>query len=47
MMTRGSHTQAIRRAVENGGQVKALLAVGQSGEQSLNRIETAAPCLGR
>jgi hypothetical protein len=33
---------AIRLAVEGGGQVKAeLVSVGQSGEQSLKRIETA------
>ena len=41
-MTRRTHTYAIRLAVEGGGQVKAeLVAVGQSGEQSLKRIETA------
>jgi hypothetical protein len=35
-------TYATRLAVEGGGQVKAeLVAVGQSGEQSLKRIETA------
>jgi hypothetical protein len=35
-------TYAIRLAVEGGGQVKAeLVSVGQSGEQSLKRIETA------
>jgi lambda family phage tail tape measure protein len=37
-----SNTYAIRLAVEGGGQVKAeLISVGQSGEQSLKRIETA------
>jgi hypothetical protein len=37
-----THTYAIRLAVEGGGQVKAELAsVGQSGEQSLKRIESA------
>ena len=37
-----SHTYAIRLAVEGGGQVKAeLVAVGQSGEQGLKRIESA------
>ena len=41
MATR-SQTYAIRLAVEGGGQVKAeLISVGQSGEQSLKRIETA------
>jgi hypothetical protein len=41
-MTLRSHTYAIRLAVEGGGQVKAeLVSVGQSGEQSLKRIETA------
>jgi hypothetical protein len=41
-MARRTHTYAIRLAVEGGGQVKAeLIAVGQSGEQSLKRIETA------
>src|ERR671919_185165 len=41
-MARRSHTYAIRLAVEGGGQVKAeLVSVGQSGEQSLKRIETA------
>jgi hypothetical protein len=35
-------TYAIRLAVEGGGQVKAeLISVGQSGEQSLKRIESA------
>jgi lambda family phage tail tape measure protein len=35
-------TYAIRLAVEGGGQVKAeLVSVGQSGEQSLKRIESA------
>jgi hypothetical protein len=33
---------AIRLAVEGSGQVKAeLVSIGQSGEQSLKRIETA------
>jgi hypothetical protein len=37
-----SQTYAIRLAVEGGGQVKAeLVSVGQSGERSLKRIETA------
>ena len=41
MATR-SQTYAIRLAVEGGGQVKAeLVSVGQSGEQSLKRIESA------
>ncbi len=41
-MARRTQTYAIRPAVEGGGQVKAeLIAVGQSGEQSLRRIETA------
>jgi hypothetical protein len=41
-MARRTSTYAIRLAVEGGGQVKAeLVAVGQSGEQSLKRIETA------
>jgi hypothetical protein len=36
-----TQTYAIRLAVEGGGQVKAeLISVGQSGEQSLKRIET-------
>jgi hypothetical protein len=40
-VARTKHTYAIRLAVEGGGQVKAeLVAVGQSGEQSLKRIET-------
>jgi hypothetical protein len=39
---RDYRTYAIRLAVEGGGQVKAeLVSVGQSGEQSLKRIETA------
>ncbi len=41
-MARRTETYAIRLAVEGGGQVKAeLVTVGQSGEQSLKRIETA------
>jgi Lambda phage tail tape-measure protein (Tape_meas_lam_C) len=41
-MGRRTTTYAIRLAVEGGGQVKAeLISVGQSGEQSLKRIETA------
>jgi hypothetical protein len=41
-MPRRTHTYAIRLAVEGGGQVKAELdSVGQSGEQSLKRIESA------
>jgi hypothetical protein len=39
-----TQTYAIRLAVEGGGQVKAeLVSVGQSGEQSLKRIESASP----
>jgi hypothetical protein len=38
-----AHTYAIRLAVEGGGHVKAeLVSVGESGEQSLKRIESAA-----
>jgi hypothetical protein len=41
-MPRRTQAYAIRLAVEGGGQVKAeLVSVGQSGEQSLKRIETA------
>jgi Putative phage tail protein len=41
-MARRNPTYAIRLAVEGGGQVKAeLVSVGQSGEQSLKRIESA------
>jgi len=41
-MARRTSTYAIRLAVEGGGQVKAeLVAVGQSGAQSLKRIESA------
>src|SRR6476660_4015388 len=41
-MARRTQTYTIRLAVEGGGQVKAeLVTVGQSGEQSLKRIETA------
>ena len=41
-MARRTTTYAIRLAVEGGGQVKAeLVSVGQSGEQSLKRIESA------
>jgi hypothetical protein len=41
-MPRRTQTYAIRLAVEGGGPVKAeLVAVGQSGEQSLKRIESA------
>ena len=41
-MARRTRTYAIRLAVEGGGQAKAeLITVGQSGEQSLKRIETA------
>jgi len=41
-MARRSQTYAIRLAVEGGGQLKAeLVSVGQSGEQSLKRIESA------
>ena len=41
-MARRTQTYAIRLAVEGGGQVKAeLISVGQSGEQSLKRIESA------
>ena len=41
-MARRMQTYAIRLAIEGGGQVKAeLISVGQSGEQSLKRIESA------
>ncbi len=41
-MARRTHTYAIRLAVEGGGQVRAeRVTVGQSGEQSLKRIENA------
>jgi hypothetical protein len=41
-MPRRTQTYAIRLAVEGGGQVKAeLVSVGQSGKQSLTRIEAA------
>ena len=41
-MAQRSTTYAIHLGVEGGGQVKAeLVSVGQSGEQSLKRIETA------
>jgi uncharacterized protein (TIGR02217 family) len=41
-MAQRTNTYAIRLAVEGGGQVKAeLVSVGQSGEQSLKRIESA------
>jgi hypothetical protein len=41
-MARRTTTYAIRLAVEGGGRVKAeLVSVGQSGEQSLKRIESA------
>ena len=41
-MARRTQTYAIHLAVEGGGQVKAeLISVGQSGEQSLKRIENA------
>ena len=44
-MARRTQTYAIRLAVEGGRQVKAeLISVGQSGEQSLRRIETAGEC---
>ena len=40
-MARRTQTYAVRLAVEGGGRVKAeLVSVGQSGEQSLKRIET-------
>jgi hypothetical protein len=46
-MTRRTQTYAIRLAVEGGGQVKAeLVSVGQSGEQSLKRVDRAGG-LGR
>jgi hypothetical protein len=42
-VARTKHTYAIRLAVEGGGQVKAeLVAVGQSGEQSLNASRLGA-----
>ena len=41
-MARRTNTYAIRLSVEGGGQVKAeLVSIGQSGEQSLKRIESA------
>ena len=41
-MARRTQTYAIRLAVEGGGQVKAeLVSIGQRGEQSLKRIESA------
>jgi hypothetical protein len=41
-VARRTSTYAIRLAVEGGGQVQAeLISIGQSGEQSLKRIETA------
>src|ERR687898_649919 len=41
-MAQRTQTYAIRLAVEGGGQVKAeLVSVGQSGEQSLKRVESA------
>ena len=41
-MPRRNQTYAIRLAVEGGDQVKAeLVSVGQNGEKSLKRIETA------
>ena len=41
-MARRANTYAIRPAVEGGGQVRAeLVSAGQSGEQSLKRIESA------
>jgi hypothetical protein len=41
-MARRATTYALRLAVEGGGQVRAeLVSVGQSGEQSLKRIESA------
>ena len=41
-MERRTQSYAIRLAVEGGGQLKAeLVSGGQSGEQSLKRIETA------
>jgi hypothetical protein len=41
-VARRTNTYGTRLAVEGGGQVKAeLVSVGQSGEQSLKRIETA------
>jgi hypothetical protein len=40
-MARRTQTYSVRLAVEGGGQVKAeLVSVGQSGQQSLKRIET-------
>jgi hypothetical protein len=40
-MARRAQTYAIRLAVEGGGQKAELVSVGQSGEQSLKRIESA------
>jgi hypothetical protein len=46
-MARRTNTYAIRLAVEGGGEVNAeLVSVGQSGEQSLKRIESAGEGLG-
>jgi len=39
-MARRAHTYGIRQAFEGGGRVKAeLVSVGQSGEQSVQRVE--------
>lgn len=41
-MAKAKHTYAVRLAVEGGGKVKAeLVSVGQSGERSLKKIDTA------
>ncbi len=41
-MARTTHTYAVRLAVEQGGRVKAeLVSVGETGERSLKRIESA------
>jgi hypothetical protein len=42
MMAQRTNTYAIRLAVKGGGQAEPeLVSVGQSGERSLKRIETA------
>lgn len=42
-MARRRHTPAVRLAVEGGGKVKTeLTSVGDSGERSLKRVETAS-----
>ncbi|MCW5699970.1 MAG: hypothetical protein KIT00_09025 [Rhodospirillales bacterium] len=42
-MARAKHTYAVRLAVEGGGKVKAeLVQVGETGDRSLRKIETAS-----